>query len=288
MKTPPCRQEDETKQECINRKIPELREEGYEQDEAYAIASSMCSKKCSAGKEHPLDDYDTRRKYWEMKINKEDENEEKFKKKLKEYFEKQKKNLMEVIRQSKNIVDENFDPEIQAKIAKDEFLPLLRQFAQESGQDAIDFSGGSKEFNLGTELSITLNKRADLFSQEINETTYKSLQESFKQSVEMGESREELEERISQTFDETYEGRAATIARTETGVAMTAGTFQGYKDAGVKEKVWTAVMDANTRDTHMSLDGEKKPIDQPFSNGLMHPRDPNGRASEVINCRCVI
>lgn len=46
-KSPPCRQEDETHDECVDRKIPELIDEGYDQDEAVAIANDMCDKKCS-------------------------------------------------------------------------------------------------------------------------------------------------------------------------------------------------------------------------------------------------
>lgn len=35
------------------------------------------------------------------------------------------------------------------------------------------------------------------------------------------------------------------------------------------------------------MDGETVPIDAKFSNGLRFPRDPDGPADEVINCRCV-
>ena len=45
-KSPSCRKEEESKEECINRKMPELIDEGYEQDQAYAIAESMCSESC--------------------------------------------------------------------------------------------------------------------------------------------------------------------------------------------------------------------------------------------------
>jgi hypothetical protein len=46
-KSPACRQEDETVDECVSRKIPELIDEGYEQEQAVAIAHDMCSEKCS-------------------------------------------------------------------------------------------------------------------------------------------------------------------------------------------------------------------------------------------------
>ena len=53
-------------------------------------------------------------------------------------------------------------------------------------------------------------------------------------------------------------------------------------------KVWVATKDKRTRDTHAALDGESMGIDQPFSNGLQYPGDPNGPPEEVINCRCAM
>ena len=41
------------------------------------------------------------------------------------------------------------------------------------------------------------------------------------------------------------------------------------------------------RRDHRRMDGETVPIDAKFSNGLRFPRDPDGPADEVINCRCV-
>ena len=48
-KSPACRKKGETKNECVARKIPEILADnpGMEQDQAVAIAESMCSKPCS-------------------------------------------------------------------------------------------------------------------------------------------------------------------------------------------------------------------------------------------------
>lgn len=53
-------------------------------------------------------------------------------------------------------------------------------------------------------------------------------------------------------------------------------------------KQWDATLDKRTRPSHARVDGEIRELDEPFSNGLMKPGDPNGRAAEVINCRCQI
>lgn len=86
--------------------------------------------------------------------------------------------------------------------------------------------------------------------------------------------------------------RAMRITRTEGGrinnvAAM--DTMIAAKEMGADVvKRWSAALDARTRDSHMMLDGEVKEIDEPFSNGLMHPGDPAGDASEVVNCRCKV
>lgn len=46
-KSPPCRQADESVEECVDRKIPELIDEGMEPDQAAAAAHNMCEEACS-------------------------------------------------------------------------------------------------------------------------------------------------------------------------------------------------------------------------------------------------
>jgi HK97 family phage prohead protease len=46
-KSPACRQDGETTAACVERKIPELIEEGMEQDQAVAVANSLCETACS-------------------------------------------------------------------------------------------------------------------------------------------------------------------------------------------------------------------------------------------------
>lgn len=53
-------------------------------------------------------------------------------------------------------------------------------------------------------------------------------------------------------------------------------------------KQWDSTLDRRTRPAHKKVDGEIREIDEKFSNGLMFPGDPHGKASEVINCRCAL
>ena len=53
-------------------------------------------------------------------------------------------------------------------------------------------------------------------------------------------------------------------------------------------KQWNSTLDGKTRKSHQRVDKEWRELDEPFSNGLMYPGDPSGRAAEVVNCRCSV
>lgn len=86
--------------------------------------------------------------------------------------------------------------------------------------------------------------------------------------------------------------RAMRIARTEVGAAAGYGNYYGAVQAetefGVKvEKEWISSRDERVRESHWDVDGERRPLNEPYSNGLMYPGDAKGPADEVIMCRCV-
>jgi SPP1 gp7 family putative phage head morphogenesis protein len=161
---------------------------------------------------------------------------------------------------------------------------LLRQ----AGIDAMEFAGSAGAFVLTDQIQSWILNRADIFLRRINDTTFKELSQAFADSLAAEEGREGLINRIQNTYGNINKARAGLIARTEVHNSTQYGTIQGYKQGGLTIKIWVAVMDGATRDSHAAVDGEERPIDRPFSNGLMFPGDPNGPAEEVINCRCVI
>lgn len=85
--------------------------------------------------------------------------------------------------------------------------------------------------------------------------------------------------------------RAKTIARTEVHRIRCQASMDAALEAKKRGcdivKQWDSTMDKRTRDSHARVDGEIKELEAKFSNGLMFPGDPAGRASEVINCRCI-
>jgi F like protein len=95
-----------------------------------------------------------------------------------------------------------------------------------------------------------------------------------------------------------WEGRARTIARTETLGANNAGArasakataeYLGYSTDDVM-RVWLATGDDRTRETHQEADGQTiYGLDATYqvgSSDLAGPGDPEGDPEEVINCRC--
>ena len=58
---------------------------------------------------------------------------------------------------------------------------------------------------------------------------------------------------------------------------------------GIKaKKMWMAVVDGRTRDSHIQLNGVQVEYNEKFPNKLMYPGDRSGRPEEVYNCRCAL
>lgn len=88
-------------------------------------------------------------------------------------------------------------------------------------------------------------------------------------------------------LDQIIPNRSEVIARTEVIGASNAGSSHAADQTGLKlTKEWLTTRDGRERESHATIDGEIKPKDKKYSNDLMFPGDPNGKAEEVIQCRC--
>lgn len=105
-----------------------------------------------------------------------------------------------------------------------------------------------------------------------------------------GRTPDEIADRL-ETVTKMDRNAAYRVART----ACTNAENQGKLEAmyvlrdqfGVDcKKMWTAVIDERTRESHRLVHGEVRNLDDAFSNGLQYPADPDGDAGEVWNCRC--
>ena len=111
------------------------------------------------------------------------------------------------------------------------------------------------------------------------------------QGILQGESMDKIAKRMMNVQD-MNKTQAIRSARTIVTGAENKGRQDSYAraeaDGIILERTWLATNDSRTRHSHAVLDGETKPIDTPFSNGLMYPGDPDGEPSEVYNCRCTL
>ncbi len=109
--------------------------------------------------------------------------------------------------------------------------------------------------------------------------------------ISTGMSFEQMAKNLSQTTSIGL-NNAVRIARTEGHrIQVQSGMDACYK---AKEKgadvvkQWDSTLDSRTRQSHKRVDGEIRELDEEFSNGLKFPGDPDGRAEEVIHCRCAL
>jgi HK97 family phage portal protein len=124
----------------------------------------------------------------------------------------------------------------------------------------------------------------------ISDTRTESIMASITQGTKRGESISEIITRVAKELGDfaATNGKAETIARTETLTAVSIGQGAALKNAqkvipGLR-KAWLNAGDARVRDSHVELQAETVAAEDDFSNGLRWPRDIGGPANEVINC----
>lgn len=113
----------------------------------------------------------------------------------------------------------------------------------------------------------------------LSETSRETATGLIRTGLEEGLSNPDVARRIREKLPEVNANRATLIARTETTRAANGASLIQAKESGVvKGKTWIATNDSRTRAEHRAMHGETVGVDEPFSNGLQSPGEPN--------CRC--
>ena len=114
------------------------------------------------------------------------------------------------------------------------------------------------------------------------------------QGIIQGESIPNISKRIMNVQNMNKDA-AIRSARTIVTGAENKGRMDSYAraqdDGIILEKEWLAAIDSRTRDWHVELDGQTRPIDKPFENAIgkiMFPGDPSADGANVYNCRCTL
>lgn len=121
----------------------------------------------------------------------------------------------------------------------------------------------------------------------VNQTTKDQIKRIISDGMENGLSNAEIAQNIFDQSEINSIGRAKRIASTEVHNSIIKGNHQAMVDAGVKKKKWVTAKDEVVRPWHSNMNGEIRKINERFSNGLMHPGDPDGPAKEIVECRCI-
>lgn len=137
-------------------------------------------------------------------------------------------------------------------------------------------------------LAEIIHHRAAQMVTQIDQTTKERLARAIADAVGSDGGFNDIAQAVRGVFTDRR-ANAATIARTETAWAYNLASKEAWGEAGVRFKSWLTVGDDAVRDSHSMAEGDGViPMDQPFSNGLMFPGDPNGPPDETINCRCIL
>ena len=119
----------------------------------------------------------------------------------------------------------------------------------------------------------------------------RQVQDEITRGLASGSSYAKIARSITDYGEADYK-RSARIARTEGHRVQNEArmhSMERAKKAGADVvKQWDATLDDTTRESHAKADGEIREMHEKFSNGLMFPGDPDGKAAEVVNCRCAM
>lgn len=133
---------------------------------------------------------------------------------------------------------------------------------------------------------------------EFSEDTFSRIRGDFSKTLsegyEEGLGIDEVANNLRSDFHNLRSYRLKNIARTEIQSTQNVGTHETLVEYGVRYKQWITAGDSRVRGRnpkdrydHVELHGQVVRIDEPFSNGLMHPGDRSGRMGQWINCRCI-
>jgi len=133
-------------------------------------------------------------------------------------------------------------------------------------------------------------------SRLINDSTARQLQTLINNAVAEGKGSAVIRSRIAEKFNTISRGRTIAIARTEVGRAANISQYQAFRQSGVEKKEWISARDGDVRDSHISLDGQVRDMNEDFS--IPAPNDNAGATApqpmafgipgEDINCRCTM
>jgi len=176
----------------------------------------------------------------------------------------------------------------------DKVYPYLDTTANiKARYEAMELKGEAEETEYEVAIREWVRRECGEKIVAINQVTL----DRVKRIYETTENQIEFRTEVAKLFDDEFPGRSNAIARTETACATNRAAVETMDVLGFDGwKVWMAVGDADTRDTHARIDGMRVRQDECFEyvglkGGLVRMECPldskyGAPPEEVINCRC--
>lgn len=136
-------------------------------------------------------------------------------------------------------------------------------------------------YNLGQKSIVDAYKISQDVISHRTRRIMESLKSDIKQAFQYGQM---VKEKISALY--STNARAMRIAKTEVNTASNIGLYQSALSQGLQWKIWICSREDGVRHSHKLLEGDKIPIKEAHSNGLLFPGDPKVDVGHIINCRC--
>lgn len=170
--------------------------------------------------------------------------------------------------------EERWDKELTEDVE-----PLIHRVADAHGKETADVIG----FEYDTERTRKyLHEMAKGRAKAINVATYRKL---------LAAIEEDDEDAPAHMFKVREDADSITFGRS---LALVAAGWAAVKEApnqavehGIEktvEKEW--ITGTNPREEHAMMNGERVPVDEPFSNGCFWPGDENGDPDTTCGCNC--
>jgi HK97 family phage portal protein len=234
---------------------------------------------------------DVHRQIWGRFMGRSAKQEKKIAEVTAELFRRQKDSILAGLKRSARSVEDPFSKAEWRRKFREAIRPVLKEIVQEAGDEALSDLGLALKFKLvNPSVRRFLERRAQRFAEQVNETTWTMLKTGLSDLIEKGGGLMDQMKLVDEIMAERIRSSAEVIARTETIGALNGGTNEAWKQSEVVEgKEWIATLDDRVRDAHQEAHGQVVGLDESFDVGgeqLEFPGADGGSAENVINCRC--
>lgn len=220
--------------------------------------------------------------------------ERKLKKKIYDFFEMQKNQVLKVIHKSYKALGEpdfnivkDFDPtdlyvgidlilDNENNILIKQTTPIVKQIIETGQTFALEAVGIDRDIVFNEGLLLKRMKQMP----DVNNTVWNQLKTSIHDGVVSGETIDNIADRIKDVYTDAKK-RSILIARTETTASMNEAALIEYEQNGVPRIEWLSAGDEEVRPEHVAnAKVGPLPIGSTFPSGEQFPNAPN--------CRCCL